>query len=112
MQHMVDAVVRSRLFDGSNVCRLFHHAHQALVARRAGTVAAWINISDVVADRAEVELFLEVLDGPGESFGILSTGPQNMECQALRALAPHTGQFFQFVNQLSHWLGKFGHLLT
>src|SRR5260370_37566471 len=40
VQHVIDAVVRARLLDGSGVRGFFHDRNQALVAGCAGTIRA------------------------------------------------------------------------
>src|SRR5215469_10715606 len=109
VQHVVDAVIGLGLFDGGNVRRLFHHAHQALVAGRARTIAAWINIRDIATYRAKMKFFFKVADGCGQSFSVLAAGPENVEGHALRALAAYPGKFLEFVDESSHGLGKLSH---
>src|SRR5690242_21114211 len=47
VQDVINAVIKPRFFDGSDICRLFHHADQTLVAGGAGAVTARINIRDI-----------------------------------------------------------------
>src|SRR5262249_37882878 len=112
VQHVIDAVVGAGLFDGGDVGWFLDHTHQPQVARGTGTIGAGINISDVVADRAEMEFFFEIVNGRGECVRILSAGAKNMERQPLCAFTPHAGKLFQFIDESSHRLGEFGHEKT
>jgi hypothetical protein len=103
---MVNAVIKSRLFNGSYIGGLFHHANQALVSRRAGAVTAWINVCDVAAYRTKMKFFFKVADGRCEILSILSAGSENVKSQTLGALTPNTREFLQLINQSSHWLGE------
>src|SRR5438874_6668970 len=53
VQHVVNAVEVACLLNGADVGGLLHHADQLVIARGAGAVNAGINISDVVALRAQ-----------------------------------------------------------
>ena len=70
VQDVEDSVEVLGLFDGGDVGGLLDHADQALVASGAGAVDARIDICDVVADRAEAEVGLDVTHGGGEGFGV------------------------------------------
>ena len=109
MQHVIDAVVEARLFDGCNVGGLFNHTYQPLVARWVRAVSAWIDIGDVVADGAEVKLFFEIADRRGKGLGVFSAGAQDVKGHSLGALAAYAGEFLEFIDELSHRLGKLGH---
>src|SRR5208282_4046173 len=60
VEHVVDAVKMPRLLDGGNVGRLFDHADQLLIAGRTAAVDTGIDVGDVVADRAQTQLGLDV----------------------------------------------------
>src|SRR5579872_5209215 len=107
MQHVIDAVIGTRLFYRGDVGRLLHHTYEALVARWAGAVDAWFDISDVAADRAEMQALFEIADGGGQRFGLIFTTAQNVKGKSLRGLAAHAGKLFQFIDEPRHGLGKF-----
>ena len=109
VQHVIDAVVVARLLDGGDVGRLFDHADEPLIAGRAGTIDAGINVGDVVADRAQAQAGLDVVDGSGEGVGVVFAGAQNMERQPLRRLAANAGKFLELVNQTSHGFSEARH---
>ncbi len=75
----------------------------------AGAVDAGIDVSDVVADRAETEVGLDVAHGGGEGFGIFVAGAKNVESQTLCALCANARELFQLIDQARHGFGKFGH---
>src|SRR5581483_11005930 len=79
VQHVIDAVVRSRFFYRGNVGWLFHHTHEALVACGAGAIDTRLDIGDVVADGAEVQALLEISDRRRQGFGLVFTAAQNMK---------------------------------
>src|SRR5256885_6759300 len=58
-------------FNGGDVRRLLHHAHQPLIASRAAAVGAWISIGYVVADRAKPQIRLHVTNCSRQGLGIL-----------------------------------------
>ena len=62
VQHVIDAVVRARLLDGSDVRGFFHDANQALVAGCAGTIGTRVNISDIATYRTKVKCFFKSVD--------------------------------------------------
>src|SRR6266478_1180396 len=90
VEHVVDAVKMSRLFDCRNVGRFLDHADELLIPGRTAAVYAGIDVSDVVADRAQTQLGLHVTDGGGEGFGIVFARSQNMKGETLCALAKTT----------------------
>jgi len=110
VQHVVDAVVMARLFNGGDVGWLLDNANQPLIPRWAGAIDTGIDISDVVADGAEAQAGLYVMNGGREQLGILVAGAQDVECKALRGLTAHAGQLLQFFNKASHRLGEPGQL--
>src|SRR5205085_5894262 len=65
VQHVIDAVVVACLLDGRDVGRFLHHTNQPLVAGGAAAVDAGIDVGDVVALRAQVQLGFDVADGAG-----------------------------------------------
>src|ERR1043165_3772699 len=79
VQYMVDAVVEPGLFDGSNVSRLLDHAYQTLVTRRVDAIAAWINVSNIAANGAEMEFLFEIADRFCEGSGIFFAGAQDIK---------------------------------
>jgi hypothetical protein len=93
MKNVVNAVVKSCLFDRRDIRGLFHHANQPLVSCGAGAVAAWINICDVAAYRAKMKFFFKIADGRREILGVFSAGAQNMKCQTLGAFAANPWKF-------------------
>ena len=52
------SVGRPAAFNGIDIGGLFHDAHESLVTRGAAAVDARIDVCDVVANRAEVKIFL------------------------------------------------------
>ena len=106
---MVDAVKMPRLFDCGDVGRFFDHADQFLISGGTAAIYAGIDVGDVVADRAQTQLGLDVSDGGGEGFGIVFARSQNMKGETLRALAADSRQLLEFVDQPGHRFGKLGH---
>ena len=109
MKHMVGAVKMLGLFNGRDIGRLFHDADQALVARRTAAVNTRVHVRDVVAERAQPQIGLDVVDRTGESLRIFIARAQDVEGETLRALAANAGQLLQFVNQPGHGLSELGH---
>ena len=109
VQHVIDAVVVACLLDGRDVGRLLHHANQPLVAGGAAAVDAGIDVGDVVALRAQVQLGLDVADGAGQRLRVVVAGAQDVKSEALRALAAHAGQLFQLVYEARHGLSESRH---
>src|SRR5262249_39838865 len=109
VQDVIDTVIGTGLLDRSDVGGLFHNADHPLVAGRAGTIAARINICNIAAYGTKVKLFFKVGDGYRQGFGIVFRGTQDMESHSLRTLAADPGKFLEFVDQASHGLGKFRH---
>jgi hypothetical protein len=94
VQDMVHTVIKSGFLDGSNVRGLFYHANQPLIAGRAGAIAARINIRNIAAHGAQVKFFFKITDSRSQAVSVLCTGPQNVEGQALSALAANARKFF------------------
>src|SRR5436305_10754672 len=93
VKYMVNAVIKSGFFDGSNIRGLFHHTDQALISSRAGAIATWINICDIAAYRAKMKFFFKVADGRSKTVCIFGAGAQNMKSQTLGALAANARKF-------------------
>src|SRR5271169_6077720 len=98
-----------RLLDGGNVGGFLDHADELLITSSTAAVAAGIDIGDVIADRAQAQLGLDVSNRGGESFGVIFARAQNMEAEALRTLATDSRQFLEFVDQPGHGFGKARH---
>ncbi len=109
VKDVIDTVEMTRLFDGGNVCRFLDHTDQFLVARRTGAVFARVNVGNVVADGAEMEIGFDVAYGGGKGFRIVFARTEDVEGEPLRALAADSRQLFEFVDEPGHRLGKFGH---
>src|SRR5258708_22381425 len=109
MQDVEDAIEVLGLFDGGNVSWLFDHTDQALVASRAGAVGAWVDVGDVVAQRAQAQVSLKVADGGGQGVCVVVARSQDVKGEALRALGAHSGQLLEFVDQPRHRLCEFSH---
>ena len=73
MQHVIDAIEVPRLFYGGDIGRLLDHADQFLVARRASAVHARIDVCNVVADRAQPKVSLDVAYGASQGLGVYNT---------------------------------------
>jgi hypothetical protein len=56
-----------------------------------------------------MEFFFEVANGDGQGFRVFPAGAQDMEGHALSAFGAYPGKLLQFVDELSHGLGEFGH---
>src|SRR5437870_12551958 len=98
-----------RLLDGGDVGGLFDHADQALVASGARAVGAGVNIGDVVADGAQPQTGLDIVNRAGESVGVVSSRAQNMKRQPLGRLAANAGKFLQLVNETGHRFSEARH---
>src|SRR5258708_11521782 len=109
MQHMVDTIVRARLFNGRDVRRLLHHTNEALVAGCAGAVSAWVNVSDVATYRTKMKCFFKSMNRCRQCFGVFRAGAKDVKCHPLRALTANARKLFQFIDESSHGLGKLGH---
>ena len=106
VENMEDSVEVLRLFDSGDIGRFFDDADQALVASGAGAVDARVDVGDVVADRTETEIGLDVADGGGERFGIVVAGAENVEGETLRTFGADSGELFQLIDQARHGFGK------
>ena len=93
----------------ADVGRLLDHAHQPLIAGRAGAIDARIDVGDVVAHRTQPQAGFHVAHRGGQRLGVFIAGAQNVEGQPLRALRAHARQLLQLVNQPRHRLRKFRH---
>src|SRR5947207_13679981 len=102
MQHMKDPVEVLGFFDGGNVCRLFDHADQALIAGSTGAVSTGIDIGDVVANRAEPELGCDVAHRLGQSFGVIVARAEEVKGKTLCALGANSWELYQFIDEPRH----------
>jgi len=109
VEHVVDAVKMPRLLDRGNVGWFLHHANDLLIAGRTAAVHAGIDVGDVVADRAQTQLGLDVSNRGGESLGVIFARAQNVKGEALGALVADSRQLLEFVDEPGHGFGKFGH---
>src|ERR1700732_568481 len=100
-----------RLSDCRNVGRFLDHADELLIPGRTAAVYAGIDVSDVVADRAQTQLGLDIPDGGGEGFGVVFARSQNMKGETLRALAADSRQLLEFVDELGHRFRKARHFV-
>src|SRR5208282_3852 len=111
VEHVVDAVKMPRLLDRGNVGRFLDHADELLIAGRAAAVDAGIDVGDVVADRAQTQLGLDVANGGGQSLGVILARAQNMKSEALGALVADSRQLLEFVDEPGHGFGKARHFV-
>jgi hypothetical protein len=93
VQNVINAVVKTRFFNGSDIRGLFYHTNQALISGGAGAVAARINVSDVAAYGTKMKFFFEIADGRSQIVCILGAGAQNVKCQTLSAFAANARKF-------------------
>jgi hypothetical protein len=93
VKHVVNAVIKPRFFNRSNIRGLFYHTDQPLISGGAGAIAAGINICDIAAYGTKMKFFFKVADGRGQLIGIFSAGAQNVKCQTLGALAANARKF-------------------
>ena len=108
VEYVIDAGVGAGLLDGVDIGGLFDDADQMRVARGAGAVGAGVDVGDVVADGAEVQMLLEGADGVGERGGVGVGRTQDVEGVALRSLGADAGQLAEFVDEPGHGLGETG----
>ena len=109
MEDVVDAGVGAGLFDGVDVGGFFEDADEVLVARGAGAVGAGIDVGDVVADAAELEVLLEGEDGLRERGGVVVRGAEDVEGVALRGLGAYAGKLAELVDETGHGFGEAAH---
>jgi hypothetical protein len=107
VQHVVNAVIAARFLDRRDVGWFFYDTYQTLVASGAAAINAGIHVSDVAADRAEMQIGLHLPNGFGQEFGVFVAGSQDVEGEALRRLAADSRQLLQFVDEPGHWLCEF-----
>src|SRR5260370_7894159 len=96
----------ARFFNGGDVGRLLHYADEFLIPGRTAAVDAGIDVGDVVADRAETQLGLDIANGGGESRRVIFARSEDMRGEALRALPPSSRQLFSFVDEPHHRFRK------
>ena len=109
MQHVIDAAEVFRFLNRANVCRFFHHAYETLIAGRARAVDTGIDISDVVADRAQVKIGFHVANRGSQFFSVFVARTQHMKGKALRALASDSGSFLN--SSISRAMGSANRLI-
>jgi hypothetical protein len=80
-----------------------------LIAGRTAAVDAGIDVGDVVADRAQTQLGLDVANGGGQSLGVIVAGAQNMKGEALGAFVADSRELLEFVDEPGHGFGKARH---
>ncbi|SPE30065.1 hypothetical protein SBA2_480006 [Acidobacteriia bacterium SbA2] len=112
VEHVVDAVKMPRLLDCGNVGGFLHDADDLLIPGRAAAVDAGIDVGNVVADRAQTQLGLDVSNRGSEGFGVILARAQNMKGEALGALVADSRQLLEFVDEPGHGFGEFGHRET
>ena len=104
-QHVVGPL-KSRVFSmAETFCGSSTTQMSAAVARLVGAEAAGIDVGDGVAGRAVRDALLHVADGVAEALGVLARGAQDVEREALRALAADTRQFLQLVDEAREGFG-------
>jgi len=108
VEDVINAVIGAGLFDSIDVRRLFYDADETLVARRTAAIGAGINVSDVVANRAESEVLLEREDSLRERCGVRIAPAQDVEGIALRGFRADAGKLAELVDQTGHGFGEAG----
>ena len=98
VQHVINAVIAARLLNGRDVCRLFHNAHQPLVARWAAAIDAGVDVGDIAANRAEVKTRFHLPDRLRELFGVFVARSQDVEGQTLSCFAADSRQLLQLID--------------
>ena len=109
MQHVIPSFKLARGFDADDVVRLLHHADHLRIAAGVAAVLAQLARGDVVADFAKAELILDVQDGLRQVLGIVASGAQHVERDALRRLLPDAGQALEFGDQPCERFGEVRH---
>ena len=98
-QHVVGAVVVAAPLDGQHVGRLLHDADHPAVARLVGADRARVDIGHVVADGAVGDAVLDVADRLAQQVGLRARRLQDVEREALRALAADARQALQLLDE-------------
>lgn len=109
MKHVVRASEAPRLFDRRDISRLFHNAHQPLIAYCICAIGARIDVGNVVADGAQLQPGLQLADRICQPLRIFRRGSQNVKGQSLSALRADPRQLAQLVNQPRHRFGESRH---
>jgi hypothetical protein len=94
-------MVAAGVFDGEDVLGLLDDAHYTAVSSIAAASRAWVRVSDIVAGRADLYPLLERDNRPGEKIARVGGGAEQMEGNPLGALRSDTGQFAQFLDEVS-----------
>ena len=108
VKHVISAVEAARLLNCGDIRRLLNDTYKALVARWAGAVYTGIHVSNVVADRAEVQTGFHLPDGIGEQLGIFIACAQDVKGEPLRGLAANSRQLLELIDEPGHRFCKFG----
>jgi hypothetical protein len=95
------------MFVGSSTTQTNFWLRVGLAQYSQGSMS--VDVGDVIADGAEVEIGFDVAHGGGKSFGIVLARAEDMEGKPLRALAADSRQLLEFVDKPGHRLGKFRH---
>ena len=109
MKNMVYTVEILALLDRGDVGRFLDHAHQSLVASGIRAIDARVNVSDVVADGAEMQLRLQLMNGLGESGRIIGGGAEDVKGEALCGFVTNSWKFLELVNETRHGFCKLAH---
>jgi len=105
VQHVIHAVVAACALHSFDVRWFLDHAHQALIARWTSAVRTRIHIGNVVADRAEAQVFLEPAHGLGQRRRVFAGRAQNVEGKPLSGFCTDPGSFSVLQSAAGHWLG-------
>ena len=78
---------------------------------RVAAILAGLAVADVVAERAEAQLVLDVEDRLRQVLGVVAAGAQHMEGEPLRGFLADAGEAFEFGDQPGERFGEIGHVL-
>ena len=109
MQHVVQTGKLARGLNRKDVVRFFHYADHGPIAMRVAAVVTNFTVADVIADRADAQLVLDIDEGLGQALRVLPWSSQNVKGQPLCRFLADSRQAFELLDQPRKRFGKVWH---
>src|SRR6267143_2106 len=98
VQHMIDTFEAAGFFYGDQAVRFFDDTNNGMIARSRSADAARIDISEVIAHRAENDALLNIAHRSYQTIEVVVRRAHDVKGDPLRGFVPNAGKAFKFID--------------
>lgn len=106
MKDVIEAPVTPCPLDRQDIERFLYHAYSFPIAGVADTYATWIDLRDVLANRAQSNAFLDLDDRLRQGLRVGHRCAKHVIRETLCALRPNAGKLVELLDQPREWRGR------